>query len=448
MSPRKELLAIDDARVGMFVADLDRPWADTPFLLQGFVIEDEATIAQLKSLCRFIYIDRSRSLGAHYRAAPDEDVASQVGKSARPAACVEADASVTGTRQPGFLEILDVVRKGKTDVTTANRVAGPPPADGETCTVERELIHAAASFEQTVSAFDLVVADVRGSRKPDLRAVVGSVEEMMRSVRRNPDALLWLLRLKRYDSSSYHHALEVTVHLMLFARSLGFAEEGVTVLGVVGLLQDIGKIRLPERVLKKEGPLTRLEREIAKAHVDFSKQIISESAHGVPGVVDVVGRHHERIDGSGYPRGLRGDEVGLHAEMAGIVDSFCAMTRKRPYEEALSSQRALETLVKQRGIKFSAAVVDGFIQCVGLYPAGTLVELNSGEIGAVISQNRVRRLQPRVLVLLAADKTPNRYPPTLDLLYAPLTPAGKPYSVVRALPPGAFGIDPAEFYLS
>lgn len=443
---RTELLAVEDARIGMFVADLDRPWEGTPFLLQGFVIDDDATLAQLKSLCRFIYVDRSRSLGEHFRTRGAEDVASQVGKSARAAPVVSP--APGGKSRPGFLEILDLLRKGRIDPATSKRLDGSLPPDDEPCPVEQELIRAAAAFEDTLGAFDLVVADVRGSRKPDLRAVVASVEEMMRSIRRNPDALLWLLRLKRHDSSSYHHALDVTVHLMLFARSLGFAEEGVTLLGVVGLMQDIGKVRLPERVLKKEGPLTRLEMELAKTHVEFSKQIIAGSAHDLPGVVEVVARHHERIDGSGYPSGLRGDEVGLHAEMAGIVDSFCAMTRPRPYGEVMSTQRSLENLVKQRGVKFSAAVIDGFIQCVGLYPAGTLVELNSGEVGAVIAQNRVRRLLPRVLVLLASDKTPNRYPSTLDLLYAPVTPDGQPYSVVRALPAGAYGIDPAEFYLA
>lgn len=447
MTARNELIAAQDLRVGMFVVELDRPWEGTPFLLQGFVVEDDRTLVQLRSLCRFVYIDRTRSLDAHYRSDPDEDVAAQVGRSARAPAQRPADDADAAARQAGFLEVLDLVRKGKLDSANARRLATPSPGD-EPCAVERELVRAAMSFERTASAFDSVVSDVQGSRKPDLATVVGGVEDMMRSVRRNPDALLWLLRLKRHDSTSYQHALEVSVHMMLFARSLGFAEEGATLLGVAGLMQDIGKIRLPQRVLKKQGPLTRLEMEIARTHVEFSKQIISQSTNGLAGLLEVVERHHERIDGTGYPRGLRGDEVGLQGEMAGIVDTFCTMTGTRHYGEVLSSQRALEALVKLRDLKFSAAVVDAFIQCVGLYPAGTLVELSSGEVGVVIAQNRVRRLQPRVLVLLGPDKTPNRYPPTLDLLYAPRTPSGAPYSITRSLPPGAYGVDPAEFYLS
>lgn len=442
------MIAATDACVGMFVAELDRPWIGTPFLLQGFVIEDDATLDQLRALCRFIYIDRSRSLGEHYAPPGTENIASQVGRSIRPRGIAPPRAE-DGSGQQGFLEILAMVRKGGIDAAAARRLTGDVAPDRpEARSVERELIRVTPTFTRAEAVFEQVLADVRESRKPNIDAVADCVDEMMQSVKRNPDALLWLIRLKRYDRYSYEHALDVTVHLMLFAHSMGFSEDGATVLGVAGMMQDVGKLRLPDRVLKKAGRLSRLELEIARSHVEFSTQIVAQEAKPLPGLIEIVSRHHERIDGSGYPAGLRGNQIGLRAEMAGLVDSFCAMTSKRVYDEALSTQRALEALNKQRDIKFSAAVVDGFIQCIGLYPAGSLVELNSGEIAVVISQNRVRRLLPRVLVLLSADKTPNRHPPTLDLLYAPLTPAGLPYTVVRALPAGAFGLDPAEFYLS
>jgi HD-GYP domain-containing protein (c-di-GMP phosphodiesterase class II) len=445
---RRELIAATDACIGMFVAELDRPWIETPFLLQGFVIEDDATLDRLRALCRFVYIDRSRSLGEHYAPPAGEGVASQVGRSMRPQGSVQP-ASGDGSGQPGFLDVLAMLRKGRLDPAVARHLAGEATTDRrETHSVERELIRIMPAFVHTEAVFEQVLADVRDNRKPAIDEVACCVDEMMQSVKRNPDALLWLIRLKHFDRYSYQHALDVTVHLMVFANCMGFSDDGTTVLGVAGMMQDIGKIRLPERVLRKAGRLSRLEMEIAKSHVDFSTRIITEESGPMPGLLEIVSRHHERIDGSGYPAGLRGNQIGLRAEMAGLVDSFCAMTSKRAYDEALSTQRALEALVKQRDVKFSAAVVDGFIQCIGLYPAGTLVELNTGEVAVVISQNRVRRLLPRVLVLLSADKTPNQHPPTLDLLYSPLTPAGQAYTVVRALPAGAFGIDPTEFYLS
>ncbi|NMG28716.1 HD-GYP domain-containing protein [Aromatoleum evansii] len=443
---RRELIAATDARLGMFVVELDRPWIGTPFLMQGFLIDDARTLEQLGECCRFIYIDRSRSVGEHY-APPQEDAGMPQPRHAAAGRAV-SDAGAGGN-QLGFMEALAIVRKGGLDAAAARRLAGEAIADRpETQSVERELVRASPVMAEAEAVFEQVIADVRENRKPDIIQVTESVDDMLQSVKRNPDALLWLIRLKQYDRYSYHHALDVTVHLLVFAHCMGFSEDGATVLGVAGMMQDIGKIRLPERVLQKAGRLSRLEMEIAKSHVDFSIEIIRQDPNPMPGLIEIVSRHHERIDGSGYPDGLRGAAIGLRAEMAGLVDTFCAMTSKRAYDEPLSTQRALEALVRLRETRFSGNVVDGFIQCIGLYPAGTLVELNSGEVAVVIAQNRVRRMQPRVLVLLCADKTPNRHPPTLDLLYSPLTPAGEPYRILRALPSGAYGINSSEFYLS
>lgn len=445
---RRELIAATDARLGMFVVELDRPWVGTPFLLQGFLIDDDRTLEQLRECCRYIYIDRSRSVGEHYAPPQDDAGAPHAGRGAQRQAVTDAGPGASGN-QLSFLEALALVRKGGLDAAAARRLAGDAVGDRpETHSVERELVRASPVMAEAEAVFEQVIADVRENRKPDIAQVTECVDDMLQSVKRNPDALLWLIRLKKYDRYSYHHALDVTVHLMVFAHSMGFSEDGATVLGVAGMMQDVGKIHLPERVLQKAGRLSRIEMEIAKSHVEFSTQIILQEPNPMPGLLEIVSRHHERIDGSGYPAGLRDGAIGLRAEMAGLVDTFCAMTSKRAYDEPLSTQRALEALGRQRDVKFSANVVDGFIQCIGLYPAGTLVELNSGEVAVVIAQNRVRRLQPRVLVLLCSDKTPNNHPPTLDLLYSPLTPTGEPYRILRALPTGAYGIDPSEFYLS
>jgi HD-GYP domain-containing protein (c-di-GMP phosphodiesterase class II) len=235
---------------------------------------------------------------------------------------------------------------------------------------------------------------------------------------------------------------------MIFGRYLGLGDESITTLGMAGMLQDVGKLRLPVRLLQKSGAASEREYEIFKTHVDFSLQILSASSQASPQMLEIVRRHHERCDGSGYPAGLKGDAVGLMAEIAGICDVYCALTRERPYGEASSSQVALDTVRVQRGVQFSESTVDQFVQCIGLYPVGTLVELNSGEVAVVVAQNRIRRLKPRVMILLGPDKQPNPYPHTLDLLYDLPTSTGTPYVIVRALPPGAYGVEPSEFYLA
>ncbi len=212
-------------------------------------------------------------------------------------------------------------------------------------------------------------------------------------------------------------------------------------------MQDLGKINLPLALLKKTEPLTPAERQVMRRHVELSCLILAEQPDLPAEVLDIVAKHHERINGHGYPRQLAGEKLGLFAEMAGIVDTYCALASERPHRPAHDHQRALERIYKQRGRGFSASLVLEFVQYLGIYPVGTLVELNTGEVAVVIAQNRIRRLRPRVLVLLGPDKSLNPVPAPIDLIYEPPSPDGTPYRIVRALRPGAYGLDPQEFYL-
>ncbi|MCB1894178.1 MAG: HD-GYP domain-containing protein [Zoogloeaceae bacterium] len=513
----KEIVASEELTLGMFVADLDRPWIDSPFLLQGFLIEDEDTLAQLRGLCRFVSVDRARSVGDAHRAPKREDVSSTVGGSYRPrerAEPAEERAAGKPVELPDFVQILRMIRGGQidqlpvierrdieteaTDDEFDDRVSGSAvgepdlganrslgrlldPLKGvlsrldrsgepdglssgmrgdaaqmlrshasrirERTRVERELVYVAPRFAKVQQALEKVLDDVCNSISPDIGALREGIDEMVRSIARNPDALIWLTRLKATDEGSYQHSLHTSVHMMVFGRSLGMGDAATQMLGLAGMLHDVGKIRLPSRLLAKNAKLTPMEYEIFKTHVDYSMAILRELAELPEDVLEIVHRHHERFDGSGYPQGLAGDAIGMAAEIAGLVDSYTAMTSKREYSAVFSTHQALEDLIRLRGSRHREGLVDQFIQCIGIYPVGSLVELNSGEVGVVIGQNRVRRLKPRVMVLLAPDKSQNTFPPVLDLLYDPVTPSGEPYAIVRSLPSDAYGIDPQEFYL-
>ncbi len=526
----KEIVAASDLKPGMFVAELDRPWLDSPFLIQGFVLEDAQTVQQVQSLCRFVYVDWQRSSEEHQRVEKREPVASTVGASLAGSVRVARKQAQSPPRRD-FVEVMRWLRSGgdtpapdmrsatesqprhhpddvrvhrdsdareraasplaggtsvgssiltsgwrglfgrlfaergeaprpsrrrKTSADAAEKSAGHDAAGAgssatvwiEEVAVEDELVSAAPVYVEVLSSVEQLINDVQNNLRPDMERVRSGVDDMMHSVVRNPDALLWLTRLKRTDQYAYDHALDVSVLLMTFARTLGLEAAEMSRLGTVGLMQDIGRVRLPAGLLQKTGAITPQEREIFRSHVTHSVDILKAADETDSELLEIVSRHHERFDGSGYPRQLEGDSIGTQAQMAGIVDTYCAMTRQRPWGEAYSSQQALEEVNKMRGAWFGESIVDAFIQCVGLYPVGTLVELHSGEVAVVIGQNRVRRLKPRVLVLLAADKTPNKYPPTLDLVYDPTAPDGTMYSIKKALPAGAFDIDPQEFYLS
>lgn len=510
----KEIVAASDLRIGMFVAELDRPWLESPFLMQGFVIEDEETLAQLRGLCRFVHVDRTRSVGDAWRAADQSKVEPRLERTAmlgsfqapadarrRPvdffgllrslrsmgrgsdsvgqtapraqemAPWVHVYSEAVGQRRLTLLgdaDVSDPVARAAGRPLITHEESRPRSAGGRvrsdragatgtvsgftylepTVALEDEIVAALPLVSRAHGLLAEIALDVQRSLNPDLERLRGVVSEMVLSVARNPDALLWLARLKRTDQYSYDHSLDVSAHVMIFGRYLGLGDESIGLLGMAGMLQDVGKLKLPPSLLQKLGPLSPSEHEIFRSHVDFSLQILSKSSGVSLSMLEVVSRHHERCDGSGYPRGFKGEQVGLMAEIAGLCDTYCAMTRERPYGEAASAQVALDALRAQRGVGFSESTVDQFVQCIGLYPVGTLVELNSGEVAVVVTQNRIRRLKPRVMLLLGPDKKPNSYPHTLDLLYEQPTATGQPYAIVRALPPGAYGVDASEFYLT
>lgn len=436
----KDIISTQKIEKGMFVLELDRPWLETPFLLQGFLVEDDAQVADLKKYCATVTIDRSRSVGAHFVAEKKTDT--------RPH--LQAGTQKPVTSMQSVHEDFGAFLKSLREQPPGRRPDRKPPAistvDHQSL-LEEELVYSAPIVDDVKQKLQSIRESLDGNISGDIREVVGLVSEMAEAVERNPDAMIWLARLRSTDEYSYDHAVDVSVHIMVLARFLGMPAKTVEMLGQVGLMQDIGKINLPDSVLNKQEELTAKELALMQSHVASSLEILA-GQHGFSfEALAIVGSHHERFDGSGYPRRIRGERISLYAELAGLIDCYCAMTRKRSYRAAVSNQQALESLIGMRGTKFRAPIVDQLVQCLGLYPIGSLVELNSGEVGVVIQQNNVRRLKPRILVILNPDKSVERRPRTLDLIMDPATPTGELYRIVRSLPMNAYGINPADFYL-
>lgn len=436
----KLVLPSADLRPGMFVSDLDRPWIETPFLMQGFLIETDAEVQQLQAHCRRVTIDRSRSIGEAFRARDND-----------------RDAK----RAPGPMPVLDTVEAARPNDFAAicrdlrlqpelHRYQISPRVEaGEGLSrLEPELLYSAPLFDDIKSTLKSLRNSLANAQTVSLAEVSRQVSEMARGVERNPDAMIWLARLRSASQYAYDHAVDVSVHLMVFGKFLGLPGATIEQLGLAGLMQDIGKVDIPADVLNKPDKLNDDEYALIQSHVASSLEMLLGHPGFTTAVLEIVASHHERADGSGYPRRLKGEKICFNGELAGLVDSYCAMTRARAYGPAISSQRALEALIRMRGSKFREPVVDQFIQCLGLYPIGSLVELNTGEVGVVIQQNLIRRLKPRLLMVLGADKKIEQRPTTLDLMLDPLTPAGAPYRIMQALPANAYGIDPAEFYLA
>ena len=431
-------IPVAQIRVGMFVAELDRSWRDTPFLLQGFRVADETEIATLQQSCGTVFIDPRHSTPGSFEHLPDLHHVSNK---------FEAPAWVKrlGNR-------FGVFNQASADVARDRAAAGLIPANviptlyGEMKPIEAEIERAEEVYRSTDATLELVTRQVADGETIDLAKLGGAIEKMVESAIANPDALLWVARIRAEDAATYAHGVKVAIYLLQLGRHLGFPPEQLAHLGTIGLLLDLGKIKVDRDLLLRQGKLTPVEFARVKLHVELGLRALDESGNVDQDVRDGIAQHHERLDGSGYPNGLAGPMISIHGRMAALADSFAALTSLRPYAPPLPAYEALKVLYKQAGTHYHAPLLEQFVQAIGVFPAGSLVELSSGEVATVLAHNRIRRLEPRVLVLTDAAKRPVHDPLPLDLLLQPKAADGTDIKIVRGLPTGAYGLDLRQFY--
>jgi HD-GYP domain-containing protein (c-di-GMP phosphodiesterase class II) len=405
-------LPVEQLEFGMYVARLDRPWTETPFVFQGFVLKSEDQLETLKKYCKKVYVDpekRQESVAAKLLALPP---------SARQVIAEQSKEVVRGT----------VVYK-------------------ELATVEDELPRARTVYAQANNIVQSMSRAVITNSALDGGRAKQAVTEITDSVIRNPDAMMLLVTMREKAQETLNRATQVSVYMTVFGRFLQLERERLELLGLIGLLQDVGMLRLPAGMPARRADLSAEEEKVFRTHVENGLEILSQTA-GLPAELpSFASLHHERYDGSGYPRGLKGSAISQIGAMAGIVDTFDMLTAPAPYGMQMPPSNALSVLFQNRGTQFHAALVEQFIQCVGAFPVGSVVELNSGEIGVVITQNLVKRLQPRVMVVQDAKGNPIHPHKILDLMKEPMASPGEPYRIRRTLDQGTVRIDPKELFL-
>jgi len=383
---------VSELKFGMYIAELDRPWTDTPFMFQGFVLSTQQQLDALKKYCTSVYVDVEKS--------PLQEPAPPL------------------------------------------RVAYP-----ERAPVQEEIRPAKRAYQSSRVLMRDVLSAVRVGRTLDGDRLRAAVTSMTESVLRNPDALLLFSQLRAKGEYTEAHALDASIYMITFGRFLELDAARIEFLGYLGLLQDIGKVRLPKELLEKRGRLTVEEFEQAKQHVVYSVDIL-RTTPGLPAdLAPMAALHHERHDGSGYPKGLRGPDIGMLGSIAAIVDTFDALTVKRPYADPVSPSAAISMLYKWRGTFFDAQLVEQFIRCIGIFPVGSLVQLNTGEVGVVIAQNPAKRLLPRVMVFRDAQGNPMRPHKLLDLSRGPKATKDEPYRILGTLEQGAVSFDAEELFM-
>jgi HD-GYP domain-containing protein (c-di-GMP phosphodiesterase class II) len=400
--------------IGMYIAKLDRPWLESSFPVQGFYIRSHKGIHRVGEECEFVYVDPRRY-----------------------------DSSLIDVK----LKTVSV--DGAPNTKKADRIRPRSPTIyQDTTELADEMVPATTSLDEAVEIMENVVRKVQTTGGFDIPQIEAALKPLVASVLRNKDAAAALLRIRTIDDYTYSHAISCAVWAAICGRELGFPPEDIDLMALGCSMLDIGKTTWPEELLTQADSPTDEQWTLIRSHVAESLAILEASECRDLRVIEMVKTHHERFDGSGYPNGLSGSAIPVFGRVAAIIDSYDAMITERPYAQAKSSYAAVQELQSQADVLYQRQLVEHFIRAVGVFPVGTIVEMNTGEVGVVVAQHESRRLRPKVMLILDADK--NQRP---DLLVTDLAADdeedGKPLTVwiTKELPTHAFGIDPGKYFI-
>ena len=425
---------VDRLEIGMYVAQLDRPWLETPFLFQGFYIRDNDEIGELMNHCHHVYVSRESLPDDPQDTAGGAPPTKQTANGNRPA------------RKRFSLRALFKSRETQ-DVDEDFEQSNIFYRDSTS--LKEEMSTASGVHKQAVATVQDVMDNLKNSGNLELEVVEAAVTPMVDSVLRNPAALACLMRMQKKDDYLYKHSLASSVWATILGRQIGLSREDLDVVALGAMLLDVGKTQLPNEILSKPEKLCDEERKLMRRHVQFGLDILDKAGNVDARVLEMVAHHHERYNGTGYPGGLSGNDIPVFGRIAGIVDAYDAMITFRPYAKLVSSYDALRKLRVLADVEFQAEIVEQFTRAIGVFPTGTLVELNTGEIAIVTKQNRIRRLRPEVMVIMDPNKQLLEQFLVKDLNEEKVATQGEQSLWIECgLPPGAHGIDPTEFYLN
>jgi HD-GYP domain-containing protein (c-di-GMP phosphodiesterase class II) len=513
---RRYQVLVKDLDFGMFVAELDRPWLDTPFLLQGFLLESQVELDTIAKFCEYVFVDFELSkaevseailkadmqnthdmevivLDSHpkpFNVSSEDDDEEKKPKSEDRFARkrservfkARSDLNVSSATRERFKNVVRGSAYGVTagkqkqstlaklfswlrktpeqEIPTDKRDRRKESLKGmidpnlklrnyrDKVQIEAEMPRARETFKRSEEVMSNFMSDVRSGKPAQIKEVQGAVIDMVDSMIDNPDALIWIARLRDEDVRTYNHGVKVALYLVAFGRHLGFPKEDLAYLGMIGMLADVGKSKLPRALIEKPGMLSPSEFALMKEHVTIGLHALKKTMQLPTSVELGIAQHHERLDGSGYPLGLKGDQISIYGRMTAIADCFAALITPRTYANPAAPQEALMNMFQWAGTAFHEPLIEQFVQAIGVFPIGSLVELSTGEVAVVLAHSRVKRLEPKVLVLTNTDKNPLSKPVELDLHKRSKDDATKIARIVRGLPAGAYGLKLRDYYMS
>lgn len=357
-SQSTQKLHISEVQIGMFVRDLDCDWLETPYLVQGLLIRSAEDIDELANYCEHVWVDTDANANREAYTA-------------------------------------NKTLKTKRAKATIQQISSP-----EDVAVGQKI------YTESHQATKQIMEDIRFGQAINTKAAKETVKNCVDSIVTDPGTLMLLTKLRDKDNYTTEHSLNVCVLAIAFGRALGFNKIELNQVGICGLLHDIGKMKVPQEILNKPGDLDDLEWEVMKQHPIHGRDLLMQAKDIFHGAIDVAYSHHERIDGNGYPRNLKSAGISQYAKMISICDAYDAMTGNRVYQGPISPTQSLKTLYNGRDTHFDAHLVDVFMEMVGLFPPGSIVELKNGSVGIVISRNLKYQHLPKVLQVRDSNKKP------------------------------------------
>ena len=398
LSSSLELTQIDvkDLQIGMYVSELDRPWLETSFMFQGFELRSSADIKEVQRQCAFVYID--------------------VEKQSK----TKIISSKNTAYSKGWLE------ERKRPASQSN--------------FTEEFTEAETVHSKTSGLVKSFMEDVALGRAINVEMAKAAVSECVQSIVNSPDALMWLTQLKNKDEYTSQHSMNVCIFSIALGRQLDLSETELEDIGLCGMMHDMGKMKIPLHVLNKPGRFEPEELAIMQSHPTIGWKLLM-SDHEMPGcVIDAAYGHHERLDGKGYPRGLTEERIHPYTRIVTIADMYDAISSDRVYKKGKTHLEAINIMTKASGDQLDTGLVLKFIESLGIYPPGNIVEMTNGEVAVVIETNPIKKLKPKITMLLNEDK--KRVKPRLvDLAKMDLDASGNSYGIRRIVRPEEYNVD-------
>ena len=393
-------------RLGMFIHEFCGDWMSHPFWTKRFLLKEGSDLERIRaSSLQFVYIDTSKGLDDQ-EAPTVEQVRAEV----------------------------------ETQIRAVAVQVAPPPVK---VSVRQELERARKVHAQAYKAVRTVMQDVRLGRAVSVEMAEPVVEAISESVLRNSGALIGLVGIKNKDDYTFLHSVSVCTLMVAFARSLDLPADAQRQAGIGGLLHDVGKMKVPDAVLNKPGRLTPEEFDLIKKHPGDGHAALLEIPGIGPVPLDITRHHHERLDGTGYPDALAGDQISVMARMAAIVDVYDAISADRCYHKGMPPAEALRKMWEWSNNHFDQGLLQAFMRCVGIYPVGSLVRLESGRLGVVVEQNEGHLLAPRVKVFFSIKSNGYIRPEVVDL--SRKLGHGGGDKIIAPESPAKWGVDPMRF---